>query len=348
MIKKFVALFLCLIYLATTELVYAYSELYYLYNVNQTVVGPQVESVLADKNYTLNKKNPYYAVSNKNDERYVTVVLQPTGQNLFYYIEANKKGSSINKAILKRLEDLNINYQQYYGDMYMNHFAQMAESAKTGATKTYSFETPQAQEPIYQMNTPKTAQQVPDNALQGFVASVGAGTSLDVYLQNAINTATANVGDNVVAVLKSNWVVQNKVIAPQGSLVYGNLTKAEHARVGMRNGGVVINFNRLVTPDGKSYDIVTQPVDFDVTNEGKLKSATTSVATAAALGALAGLAFALLGDGSIGKGAAIGAGVAGGISAISTVAQKGVDAEIPSYTELEVQVEQNINVIFNY
>ena len=347
MIKKIIALFIMFAYLSVTEAVFAYSELYYVYNVNPTEAGSQIESALAEKEYSVQKKNPYYAVSEKDSERYVTVVIQPSGQNLFYYIDANKKGSSINKAILKKFEDMNIQYQPYYGDMHMSYFAQLAENAKTGVTKTYSFDTPQNNQQTYEVGVQKT-NQTSDNSFQGYVASAGAGTTLDVYLQNAINTATANVGDSVVAVLKSNWVVQNRVIAPQGSVVYGNLTEAKHARRGMRNGGVVINFNKLVTPEGKSYDIVTQPVDFDVTNEGILKSAATSAVSAAAVGALAGLLCALLGNHSYGKSAAIGAGVGAGISAISTVAEKGVDAEIPSYTELEIQVEQNINVMYNY
>jgi len=347
MIKKLIALFILFAYLSVAELAYAYSELYYLYNVNPTIAASQVEAVFADKDYSLQKKNPFYAISTKNPERYVTVVMQPTGQDLFYYIEANKKGSSINKAILKRFDNININYQPYYGDMYLSYFAQLAENAKSGTTKTYSFDTPQVYQPTYEQNVQRVNQN-PDNALQGYVASIGAGSTLDVYLQNAINTATANVGDSIVAVLKSDWVVQNVIIAPQGSVVYGNLTKAVHARAGMRNGGVVINFNKLVTPEGKSYDIVTQPVDFDVTNEGKLKSTATRMVSAAAMGAVAGLLFALLGGGNYGKSAAIGAGVASGISAVSSVAEKGVDAEIPSYTELEIQVDQNVNVIYSY
>lgn len=277
----------------------------------------------------------------------MVVILEPTGQNLFYYIEANQKGKSFNKAFLKLLEGQQVSYQEYVGDMYLNHFAQMAQKTMTGEKKTYSFDQPQ--QPVYkQVQTQRP--QAPSNVLKGFVASVGSGSVLDVYLQNAINTATANVGDNVVGVLKTDWVVDGlHLIAPQGSVLYGNLTKAVSARHGMRNGGVVIDFNKIVTPDGKSYDLVTQPIDFDVTNEGKLKSTASKVAVAGAVGALAGLAFALLGGGdNIGSGAAIGAGVASGISLISSVAEKGVDAEIPSYTELEVVVEENINVIFNY
>lgn len=345
--KKILAFLISVVYLFSANAALALNELYYLNNVNRETLAPQVEALLLEKDYTIKKKNPFWAVSNKAPENYAVVILEPTGQNLFYYFEANKKGKSFNKAFLKRLEEMNISYQEYLGDMYMNHFAQMAQKTMTGEKKTYSFDAPQ--QPQYQQ-VQAAKPQVPNNALKGFVSSVGAGTVLDVYLQNAINTATANIGDSVVAVLKSDWVVDGlHVIAPQGSVLYGNLTKAVSARYGSRNGGVVIDFNKIVTPDGKSYTLVTQPIDFDVTNDGKLKSTASKVAVASAVGALAGLAFALLGGGdNIGSRAAIGAGVAGGISLISSVADKGVDAEIPSYTELEVVVEENINVIFNY
>lgn len=343
--KKFLTLLISLVYIFSANAAFALNELYYLTNVSRETLSPQVEALLQDKNYTVKKKNPFWAVSNKNPENYMVVILEPTGKNLFYYVEANKKGKSFNKAFLKLLEEQNIPYQEYYGDMYMNHFAQMAQKAMTGEQKTYSFET----QPEYQ-KAHVTKTNSPDNALKGFVASVGKGSVLDVYLQNAINTATANVGDNVVAVLKTDWVVDGlHIIAPQGSVIYGNLTEAHSARYGSRNGGVVIDFNKIVTPDGKSYDLVTQPIDFDVTNDGKLKSTASKVAVAGAVGALAGLAFALLGGGdNYGSGAAIGAGVASGIALVSSVAEKGVDAEIPSYTELEIVIEQDINVIFNY
>ena len=49
MIKKITALFLTIVYLSMTNLVYAYSELYYLYNINPTTAAAQIETVLADK-----------------------------------------------------------------------------------------------------------------------------------------------------------------------------------------------------------------------------------------------------------------------------------------------------------
>ena len=65
-------------------------------------------------------------------------------------------------------------------------------------------------------------------------------------------------------------------------------------------------------------------------------------------GAVVGLLWALLTGDSGGAGAAIGAGVAGGVALVSAVAAKGVDAEIPSYTELQVVVDEDIKAIVNY
>lgn len=348
--KRFFALILSVVYLLSANVCLALNELYYLRDADADSVAGDVEMLLQEKNYTVQKKNPFYAISNKNSENYAVVVLQQNGQNLFYYIEANNKGTKFNKAFLKKIEERNIVYSQYYGETYMNYFADIAQKTITGEKKVYSFDSPK--QPEFQKEQAQKTTVSNPNVLQGYVKMVGRGSVLDVYLQNAINTATANVGDNVVGVLKSDWVVNSQVIAPQGSVLYGVLIKAVHARAGMRNGGVEISFNKLVTPDGRMYDLVTQKVDFDVTNDGKLKSTASRVAVASAVGALAGLAFALLGGGGgdarYGTGAAIGAGVAGGLALVSSVTEKGVDAEIPSFTELEVVVDEDISVIFNY
>ena len=81
-------------------------------------------------------------------------------------------------------------------------------------------------------------------------------------------------------------------------------------------------------------------------NKGKLKKTVTNVAGAAVAGALVGLLFALLGGSSnYGSAAAIGAGVSGGLTLATQVAQRGIDAEIPSYTELDVILNNDIHVV---
>ncbi len=332
--RKFIAFLITFVYLFSFDFCYA-AEMYYLKNININTISNTIKTVFAEKDYTLKKENPFYAISNENSADYAVIVVQPNGQDIYYYADTTEK--KLNKAILKSLKKQNIDYNEYENATHFAYFSETARKVLSGESTTYSFQKPVKTT----LSNPKV--------LQGSVKKVGRGTVLDVYLQHAINTATANVGDNVVAVLKSNWMEDSHVIAPQGSILYGSLTEANHARMGMRNGGVEIDFNKLVTPDGKTYKLVTQKIDFDVTNEGQVTSSLKKVATATAIGAVAGILLSLLGSGDyIGRGAAIGAGVAGGVALMTSAASKGVDAEIPSYTELQVVIDEDVKVILNY
>ena len=159
-------------------------------------------------------------------------------------------------------------------------------------------------------------------------------------MQSAINTANAVEGDRIIAVVQQDLKYNGISVIPQGSLVYGILTKARHATHGSRNGRVVIDFNQIATPDGKTYDISTEKIDFTVTNEGKVASVAKDVVVGALIGGLAGL---LIGAASknLGPATAISAGVGAGVGAISNVAEMGVDAEIPSFTEMEITLTKS-------
>ncbi len=344
--KKIFALIICFLYFISTNVCYAFNELYYLKNTTEEKINTHFKTILLDKKYSILKEDPIYALSNKNPNDYVLMMLEPCGNNLLYYFEAgeNKK---LNKKILKNLDTENIFYEKSYNEVTLNRFAEIAQRTLSGETNTYSFEEPQPQKTVSQVQTQIQEPKSP-TTLTGFVGKVGKGVSLPVYLQDPINTATAYVGDAVIGVLQQDWRLNNNhVIAEQGSVLYGSLTKANPAKYGSRNGSVQINFYKLETPSGKSYDIKTQKIDFEVTNDGKLKRTATRVVGAAVAGALVGLLFALAGAGdhNYGSAAAIGAGVSGGVALATQVAQQGIDAEIPSYTELDVVLESDINVV---
>ena len=334
-----------MLYLFSANVCYAITELYYLDGISKSEIEDSITTSFEQKNYTLQKTNPFYGVSNKNSSNYALVMLESYGTKYLYYYDSNNE-KGLNKEILKSFTSKNISYQQSKNEVTINRMAEMAQLTLSGKTKTYSFETPQKQ--LTQTNT-TTIKPQQTTTLKGFVGNIGKGTNLDVYLQNSINTATANTGDSVIGVLKKDWVVNGNIIASQGSILYGNLTKAQHAKIGMRNGSVQINFTKLDTPEGKTYNISTEKIDFDVENDGSVRKAVTTIATAAAVGALVGLAFALLGNnGNIGRDIAIGAGLAGGVSLATQALQTGVDAEIPSYTDLSVVLTDNVNVVINY
>ena len=203
----------------------------------------------------------------------------------------------------------------------------------------YTFEDPQPQ--TVNLNNTTTQYSQPSNSLRGAVAQIASGTILNVYLQSAINTATANKGDQIIAVLMKDVVYNGATVFPQGSLIYGTLTKAVHATYGSRNGKVVIQFNQIVTPENKSYSITTEKIDFAVTNDGKVKSVVSSAATGAII-------YAALSGGDIGTAAAIGAGVGAGTGLAGATIERGVDAEIPSFTEMEIKLTKPISVTVSY
>ena len=335
--KKIIASFICTLYILSSQVCFAASNLYFLKNTNKNIVSTLVESAFANnKNYTLNKKNPYLAVSTKNNNDYALVILQTSSNNLFYYFQSNGN-EKIDKAIKKLLKKQNIEFEQSQNTMYLATFEKQAQKVLTNTTTSYSFD-----EPKQQTTVQNVTQNQDNNVLKGYVGQVAKGSTF-------INTATANIGDNIIAVLTENWIYNGHVIAPQGSVVSGVLTKARHATYGSRNGRVVINFTQVTTPENKIYEISTEKIDFTVTNDGKFQSVITNVAKGALIGVIGGLIVgALSRDANIGVSTAIGAGVGAGTSLAGSAAEKGVDAEIPTYTELELTLTKPLNVVVSF
>ena len=350
MLKKFFALLIVILYGLSSNCCFAFSELYYIKNVKKDDMIKQAEDILAEKEYSIKNKNSVYsvyAVSSKNPEKYASIVLQQSGQNLFYYFDSDKSGKKLNKLFLKNLKKQDIVYEQSENETHLTNFANIVQKTKTGETKTYSFEQPSKN---ISTITPSVKNTAETTTLKGFVGKIEKGTMLDVYLQTAINTATAKEGDRVVAVLKNDWVYNGCVVAEQGSILEGSLTQASPAKVASRNGSVQIVFTRLVTPKGKVYELSTEEIDFKVTNEGKIQRIALKTLVWSAVGGLVGLALAAIfsGSDSLVKGAVIGASVAGGTALVSSTAERGVDAEIPSFTDLEVKLSKPLNVVLSY
>ena len=337
--KKLFALFVLLMF-AGTNSCFAFSELYYFKNIKTTDVDPLVNTSIIGHGFNIIKEKPYYAVSQKGDD-YAVVILQQSGDNMFYYYQA-EKNNKINKALLKEIKKQNIVVEQSFNTSIIEIYDNLAKElvSNSGVQKRYTFEDESVTLAPSQQNTQTQKPQL----YSGYVAQISAGTKLNVYLQNAINTASASKGDQIIAVLSAPFVYNGVTVIPQGSLVYGTLSKARSATYGSRNGRVVINFNQIVTPENQVYNISAEEIDFTVSNEGKVSSTAKDALKYAAVGAVAGMLIALISDKSVGKGAAIGAGVGGGSSLVYSTAEKGVDAEIPSFTELEIVLTQPFNV----
>ena len=337
--KKFAVLILAFLLIGINNS-YAFSELYYLKGVKPDDIMPIIEDGYAGQKYNLIKKNPYYGTSKEGNNPAV-IIIQQSGDNMFYYYMSDEN-TKINKSILSAVKKKNIVCEQSFNSALIGVYDNLAKTiSATGTTeKQYNFE----EESGSYFSPPVSQQSVNQNTYSGYVSKVPAGTKVEIYLQNAINTATAEKDDQVVAIVQNPLMLNGVVVIPQGSVVYGTLTKAKHATYGSQNGKVDIVFNRIVTPDNKTYDISTEKINFTVSNEGKVLSVVKGAAVGAVIGAAVGMLFALIFDNNVWHAAAIGAGVSAGSSAIYSTAERGVDAEIPSFTELEMVLKQPLNV----
>ncbi len=345
--KRLLALFLCVLYLLSTNACFAFEELYYLKNIDKNTADSQIKEVLTDKKFDIKNQNPIHAVSQKKAENFAIIVLQQSGKNLFYYYESNDKNKKLNKNILKAFKKNDVEYEQSQDSMLLANFSDIVYRYNTGTKKVYSFEEPKQPQASTTSQQKKTT---PPTTLKGYAGKIDKGVKLNIYLQNAINTATAAQGQTVNAVLKEAWTYKEYTVAPQGSVITGTIIKASPAKAASRNGSVDIVFNKILTPNGKTIDISTEKIEFNVTNDGKVKQVLGSTVAMAAIGALLGLGIAAMtGDASdLAKGAIIGASIGGGGALVTNVAQKGIDAEIPAYTDIEIVLDKPTSVVLSY
>lgn len=348
--KKIITLFLALL-LSTFNSVFAFSEVYYLKNATPAAIQPSVLNAFYSQDYqVVSQKNPYYAKSTKDPDDYAIVILQQSGNNTFYYYQSNDN-KKINKYIIKAIKRADIEYEQSYNVNTISTFDEIAkrtmQTAGSQVQNTYVFNDREPEYSSAYSTSSSVTQKQNSNTYKGYVANVESGTKMNIYLQSAINTSSAVEGDRVIAVLTEDLKYNGYVVAPQGSLVYGILTKARHATYGSRNGRVVIDFNQLVTPDGKTFNIETEKIDFTVTNDGKVAKVASNVAVGAVVGALTGLLIGAM-TGHVGASTAIGAGVGAGGALIGGTVERGVDAEIPSFTEMEIVLTKPFSTTVSY
>lgn len=342
--KKLITLIICTLYLISTQTCFAISNLYFVKNTHKSTLQTLVQQGFSkNKNFTLRKTNPYLAISD-NGENYALVILQTSSNNVFYYFQSDKN-AKIDNEIKKLMKNQGIVFEQSHNDMYLDTFEKQAQKILTNTTSNYDF----SEQPVQQVSPTTQTKKQNNTVLRGYVGQVAKGSTFNAYLQSPINTSNANVGDVVTAVLTENWTYNGHLIAPQGSMVTGNLTKARHATYGSQNGRVVIDFNQVQTPEGKVYNLSTEAIDFTVTNDGKVESVVADTVKMALLGALSGLIIGLCSSStSTGVSTAIGAGIGAGSALISNTAEKGIDAEIPTYTELEIKLTKPLNVVLSY
>ncbi len=339
----------------TFVLVSSASELYYVTNADKSTVLSIIQNMFRAEGYILKNEDPVYGIKNSSND--AIAIVQPTSSDLYYYFDSTND-KNLNSAIVKSIKNRGIKCKKLRNDTISTAMANTSIALKKSLSpevKNYNFDSNQVStgnSTSTKVSTVKASKydfgDDNENSLTGYVAQIPIGTTIDVYLQTSVNTASAAKGDEVIAVLTRNWEYNGHVIAGQGSTVIGTVTKANSAGMAYRDGSVSFTFTRLNTVEGKTYQITTDPIEFKVDSTGKGADAAKKVVGRAALGAIAGLVIgALSNDVNLGKATAIGAGAGAAWGAGSAAFEHGTDAEIPIYTEMVLTLTSPLNVVLS-
>jgi hypothetical protein len=166
-------------------------------------------------------------------------------------------------------------------------------------------------------------------------ATIPSGTSIQVRLQDPLDSAVNESGDTFRAIVDKDIEVNGNVVAPRGSIVEGKLTNVK--RSGRVEGRASMSLQLVdLKIDQQSYPLQTEVLAFEA--ESSKKSDATKVGIGAGLGAVIG---AIAGGG---KGAAIGAAVGGGAGGATVLATRGKEVKFDAEQKFSFILNKDISV----
>lgn len=180
--------------------------------------------------------------------------------------------------------------------------------------------------------------------LTGYIVNIPSGTTFNVTFDSGISSGSLERNDRLTVRMTNDFVYNGHLIAPSGSLVYGNATDAQNAGLAYGSGELEIAFNQILTPEGNFIPISTEKVYMKAKNE-RAKNMTRDVVVGALGSMLVGAALTALGGGSNDWGRNMlifgGLGAAGG--GLRGTMQRGKEVQIPDGTTIQVRLNQPLS-----
>lgn len=186
--------------------------------------------------------------------------------------------------------------------------------------------------------------------LRGGVMVAPAGTSLSITTTTGLSSAINRVGDTFTTRLSNDLYAGGGLVLPAGSTIEGQITQVESAGRTGKNGILGVRFTNAITPNGQRIPLSAKLLTEDRsglirggTTAGRVGKTFLNTAIGAGIGAVLGTALAPAAGGSVGKGAVYGTAIGGGAGLLSNVVRKGSEAELPSGTQLQIILDQNLS-----
>ncbi len=166
-------------------------------------------------------------------------------------------------------------------------------------------------------------------------ATLPAGASLTVRLNDSLSSKTSNSGDTFTSTLEQPLEVDGRVVVPKGARVMG--TVAEAKPLGRFKGGAVLRVVlNSMSVNGTEYNIETSAVSHSMKGKGKR--------TAIFIGGGAGAGALIGGLAGGGKGAAIGALAGAGAGTAGGAFTGNKDITLPAESTLTFKLLKPVDV----
>ena len=197
---------------------------------------------------------------------------------------------------------------------------------------------------------------------------VPEGTEIQLSLSEPLSSKLNEPGDQVIATVRRDVVVDGRTLLKQGTEVVGRVTLAEPARRPFKGGRLHLTFERVrlegqeekLSATIKSASDFTRDEKIKSDGEGTLKGGTSggdalkNVGTAAGLGSI-GVTIAILSSirdrddiyrgGGIGRGGAMtGVGILGGSVIVGLLMTKGKEVRLDQNAIVRLKLERPLNI----
>jgi peptidoglycan hydrolase-like protein with peptidoglycan-binding domain len=159
------------------------------------------------------------------------------------------------------------------------------------------------------------------------------GTVIIVRTSSALESATAKVGQTFETVVVDTVRVENYTVIPSGSRIRGVVTFAQAADR-QRSGVIQVNFDRLMLPDGKAFNLNGKLTSTDAAERRQIESDPN--ARVVLVGGRGGVGAAIAGANSENSPAS------GILAALGSMLSEGRNVSVPAGTPLAVQLEQGL------
>jgi len=176
--------------------------------------------------------------------------------------------------------------------------------------------------------------------------TVPEGTIVALSMETSLSSETARVGDRFRARVKTPVVVNNQVVIPEGSYIEGHVSSVEPARRASRSGTIGVDFDRLILPNNRSYNVTGVLTSLNpeerkkIDEEGRVEGGSTAKRSVVFIGGGAGVGAAIGAIAGGGKGVAIGSGAGAVLGTAAVLLSKGHEAKIGPGTDFGMELTQ--------